>query len=35
MKSAAESDDQMRSPAAERLRRRFMEMRVAIIMSGV
>jgi hypothetical protein len=34
MKSAAESDDQARSPAAERLRRRFNGMSAAIIMGA-
>jgi hypothetical protein len=32
MKSAAENDDQARSPAAKRLRRRFIEMKAMIIM---
>jgi hypothetical protein len=34
MKSAAENDDQARSPAAERLRRRFIEMKAMIIMGA-
>jgi hypothetical protein len=35
MKSAAVGDDQARSPAAERLRRRFMEGRAIIMVPAI